>query len=81
MIHIADVLLLIVSLAFFSAGVAAGGYGTYWLYERMGLWVILVGPFAFPVGPVGALIASLPLTWPLLAIVQGNPRSWLTEDI
>ena len=61
------------------AGLAASGYAMFWLWNQIGLGLIFLGPLVLPLGPIAALLATLPITAPLLAYLKGKPGGWFSE--
>ena len=78
--RIADfVLILILSVALL-AGLAGSAYALYWTYQKVGLWLILLGPLIMPLPILAALVATLPISAPLMVFLKNKPGSMFYED-
>ena len=70
---LAEFVLIVVYAGAVLAGLSASAYALYWLYQEVGLWVILLGSLILPLGPLAALLITLPITMPLMAYVKRKP--------
>ena len=70
---LAQFVLIVLYVGTVLAGLSASGYALYWLYQEIGLWIILLGSLVLPLGPLAALLITLPITMPLMAYVKRKP--------
>ncbi len=74
-LRLAEFVLIVVYASALLAGLSASGYALYWLYQEIGLWIILLGSLVLPLGPLAALLITMPITMPLMVYLKGKPGS------
>ena len=78
--RIADFVLILTLSVALLAGLAGSGYALYWTYEKVGLWLILLGSFILPLPILAALVVTMPVSAPLLMLLKNKPGSMFYED-
>ena len=77
---VGDITLIAVLVVVLLAGLASSGYAMYWIYQKIGLWIILLAPFIVTSGPFVAMLVTAPLSLPLMMALKKNPKSLFYDD-